>query len=148
MKNVTATSELGENVGINAPFENASESNNFLHKSNVNDETRHNIPDEVSELWIPETHFDRQTHTHHMVTGQTAETDLIPEFFIGRILTPRNPPSQQNYNLSTHESQDSSLPMVEQTSRNQTSDANNPLIVWLTQLQELQPNNDHKQPQC
>ena len=37
----------------------------FLHVSNVNDETRHNFPDEVSELSAPNTHFDRQTHTHH-----------------------------------------------------------------------------------
>ena len=62
---VTANSELGEHIGINAPFENAFGNNNILHVSNVNDETRHNIPDEVSELLVPETHFDRQAHTHH-----------------------------------------------------------------------------------
>ena len=62
---VSANSERGEQVGINAPFENASENNNFLHISNVNDETRHNIPDEVSELSVPETHFDGQPLTHH-----------------------------------------------------------------------------------
>ena len=66
---VTATLERGEHIGINAPLENASENNNIPHISNVNDETRHNITDEVSELSIPETHFDRQTHTHDMVTG-------------------------------------------------------------------------------
>ena len=62
---VTAISERGEHVGINASFENASGNNNILHVSNVNDETRHNIPGEVCELSVPETHFDRQTHTHH-----------------------------------------------------------------------------------
>ena len=62
---VTANSERGERVGINASFENASENNNILRVSNVNDETRQNIPDEVSELSAPETHFDRQPHTHH-----------------------------------------------------------------------------------
>ena len=62
---VNANSERGEHVGINASFENASENNNFLHISNVNDETRHNIPDEVTELSVPETHLDRQPHTHH-----------------------------------------------------------------------------------
>ena len=41
---VTANSERGEHVGINVFFENASESNIFLHISNVNGETRHNIP--------------------------------------------------------------------------------------------------------
>ena len=62
---VTANSERGEHVGINTSFENASGCNNTLHVSNVNDETRHNIPDVVSELSVPETHFDWQAHTHH-----------------------------------------------------------------------------------
>ena len=62
---VSANSERREYVGINASFENASGNNNTLGVSNVNDETRHNIPDEVSELSVPETHFDRQPHTHH-----------------------------------------------------------------------------------
>ena len=77
---VTANSEYGKHVGITAPFENASGNNNRLQVSNVNHETLHNIPDQVCELWVPETHFDRQTHTHHMVTEQTAQTNQIPEF--------------------------------------------------------------------
>ena len=63
---VAANSERGEYVGINASFENASGNNNILHVPNVNDETRQNVPDEVSELSAPETYFDRQTHTHHI----------------------------------------------------------------------------------
>ena len=63
---VAANSEHGERLEINASLENASGNNNILHVSNVNDETRHNIPDEVSELSVPETHFDRQAHTHHI----------------------------------------------------------------------------------
>ena len=62
---MSANSERREHVGINASFENASENNNTLDVSNKNDETRHNIPDEVSELSVPETHFGRQPHTHH-----------------------------------------------------------------------------------
>ena len=62
---VSANSERREHVGINAFFEIASGNNNTLVVSNVNDETRHNIPDEVSQLSVPETHFDRQLHTHH-----------------------------------------------------------------------------------
>ena len=62
---VTANSERGEQIGINASFENASGNNNVLHVSNVNDETRNNIPDEVSELSVKGTHFDRQPHTYH-----------------------------------------------------------------------------------
>ena len=62
---VSANSEPREHVGILTSFENVSGNNNTLGVSNVNDETRHNIPDEVSELSVPETHFDRQAHTHH-----------------------------------------------------------------------------------
>ena len=62
---VSANSERREHVGINTSFENASGNNNTLGVSNVNNETRHKIPDEASELSVPETHFDRQTHTHH-----------------------------------------------------------------------------------
>ena len=122
---VNSNSEREKHVGIKASFENASGNNSILHVSNVNDETRPKTPDEVSELSATETHFDRQTHTHHMVTGQTAQTNQIPEFLTGRILTPRNPPSQHHQNLSTQVSQNNNLPMVEQTSRNQNSNANN-----------------------
>ena len=69
---VVANSERGEHVGINASFENASGNNNTLGVSNVHDETRHNIPDEVSELTVPETHFDRQAHTHHSACLQVS----------------------------------------------------------------------------
>ena len=62
---VNANSELGEHIGISASFENASENNNVLHVSNVNDETRLDFPDEVSELSVPGSRFDRQAHTHH-----------------------------------------------------------------------------------
>ena len=122
---VTANSERGEHVGINTSFESASGNNNNLHVSNVNDDTRHNVPDELSELSAPETHSDRQIHTHHIVTGQTAQTNQIPEFFTGRILTPHNPPSHQHKHLSTQVSQDNNLPLVEQSPKNQNFDANN-----------------------
>ena len=120
---VSANSERKERVGLNASFE--SRNNDTLDVSNVNDETRHDIPDEVSELSVPETHFDRQAQTHHMVTGQTAQPNQFPEFLTGRIVTPRNPPSHQYQNLSTQLSEDNNLPVVEQTPRNQNSDANN-----------------------
>ena len=66
-----------------------------------------------------------------MLTGQTAQTNQIPEFATGRILIPRNPPSQQYQNLSTQTSQDNNLPMVEQRPRNQNSDANNSITRLL-----------------
>ena len=116
---------VGKGVGINASSKIASKNNDTLDVSNVNDETRHNNPDELSELSVPETHLDRQPQTHHMVTEQTAQTNQFPEFLTGRIVTPRNPPSHQYQNLSTQVSQDNNLPVVEQTPRNQNSDANN-----------------------
>ena len=64
---VSANSERRERVGINASFENASKNNDTLGASIVNDETRHNNPDEVSELSVPETHFDRaSTHSSQL----------------------------------------------------------------------------------
>ena len=45
---VSANLERREHVGINASSENASGNNNAVGVSNVNDETRHSIPDEVS----------------------------------------------------------------------------------------------------
>ena len=78
---VTANSERGERVGINASFENASE-NNILRVSNVNDETRQNIPDEVSELSVPETRFDRQSHNPHNFNNQNySNTKLSLELY-------------------------------------------------------------------
>ena len=61
----SAGSERREHVGINASFENASGNDNTLGVSEVNDETRHDIPDEVSEFSVPETRFNRQPQTHH-----------------------------------------------------------------------------------
>ena len=150
---VIANSERGERVGINASIENASENNNTLHVPSVSDETRLNIPDEVGELSVSETRFDRQPHTphmvtgakeqihnhhdmvargsehihnsHHKMTGQTAHINQIPEFLTGRTQTSRNPSSHQYQNLSTHVSQDNNLPVVEHTPTHQNLDANN-----------------------
>ena len=76
---VAANSERGEHAGINDSFENASVNNNILHLSNVNDETRNNIPDGVKELLVPETRFDQQTHTHRSYFNYTF--DLMRQTF-------------------------------------------------------------------
>ena len=91
----------------------------------MNEETRKNISDEVSEFSVPETRFDRQTHTHHMVAGRTTKLTKIPEFFTGRILTPRNPTSAQHQSLLTQVSQNKILLLLEKTPRNQNSDTKN-----------------------
>ena len=64
---VSVNSERREHAGINASFENASGNNDTQVMSKVNHETRHSITEEVSELSVPETHFDRQPHTHHSI---------------------------------------------------------------------------------
>ena len=75
--------------------------------------------------FFPETQLDRQAHTHRMVTGQTIQTNQIPEFLHGRFLTPRKPQSHQNQNLSKQASQDTNLLLVDQTPKTQNLDANN-----------------------
>ena len=146
----SGNSERREYEGINASFENASENNRTLGTTHINDETRCNSHDGVSELPDPGTQFDRQSPTHYVppegsseghhkvtgakeqihnrhytVTGQTVHTNQIPEFLTGRTQTPRNPSSHQYQNLSTQVSQDNHLPVVEQTPANQNLDANN-----------------------
>ena len=69
---VSANSERRERLGINASFENASGNNDTLGVSNVNDETRQNIPDEIGELSVSETRFDRQPQTHHRQLSKEA----------------------------------------------------------------------------
>ena len=133
---VSANSERREHVGINASFENASENNNTLGVTGINDETRRNFQEGVRETSVPGTHFDRQPYIHHMAsgvsdeihhmaTGQTAQTNQFPEFLTARIHTPRNPSSHQYQNLSTQVSQDNDLPVVQQTPVNQNLEANN-----------------------
>ena len=146
----SGNSERREYEGINASFENASENNRTLGTTHINDETRCNSHDGVSELPDLGTQFDRQSPTHYMppggsseghhmvtgakkqihnrhytVTGQTVHTNQIPEFLTGRTQTPRNPSSHQYQNLSTRVSQDNHLPVVEQSPANQNLDANN-----------------------
>ena len=63
---VVASSEREEHIGIIATFENVSERHNTVHVLNENDETRNRNQDEVSQLSVPDTHFDRQPQTHHI----------------------------------------------------------------------------------
>ena len=157
---MSASSERREHTEINTSFENSFENNNTIGVTNINDEPRRNSQDGVSELSVPGTQFDRQSHfhhvmtgvkerhtmlaggsdqicnphhmmtepsneTHHMVTGQTAQTNQFPESLSGRLQTPRNPSFHQYQNLSTQVSQDKNLPVVEQTPTNQNLEANN-----------------------
>ena len=68
---VSTNSERRERVGINASSKNASKNNDTLDVSNVNDETRHNNTDELSELSDPETHLDRQPQTRHNIAKKS-----------------------------------------------------------------------------
>ena len=66
---VSANSECKEHAGIGASFENASENNNTIGVTSLNDEARRNSQDGASELSVPGTQFDRQSHIHHVMTG-------------------------------------------------------------------------------
>ena len=70
---VCANSERRERTGTNTSFENASENNNTIGVTNINDEARRNSQGGVSELSVPGTQFDRQSHTHHMMTDPSNE---------------------------------------------------------------------------
>ena len=63
---VSANSERKQHAGVNTSFENASGNNNTLGVSNVNNEIRHNIPEEVSGLSVPRNTFrPATTHSSH-----------------------------------------------------------------------------------
>ena len=70
-------------VRIHASFKNASENDNVRQVPNVNDETRNNIPDEVSESSVPKIHFDRQTHIHH----RKVSLKLMPSIYVPDIIS-------------------------------------------------------------
>ena len=74
---VSANSERREHMGINASFENASENNNTLGVTKINDESRHSFQDGVSESLVQGTQFDRQSHAHHMTSGGSIERHHI-----------------------------------------------------------------------
>ena len=140
--------QCGQRIGVTASLENVSERYNTFHELSTDDETRGNIRDKVSELSVPRIRFDRQSHTHHMVPGQTAQTNQIAEFLTGRILTPHDPPSNKHHSLSTQVSQDNSLPKVEQTLNHQNSDLNNSfsrLAEAFAGIASQHPSYDHKQ---
>ena len=126
-----ANSERGEHIEITAPLDNVSERNNTLHVLNLKDESRNKIADKTKELSVPGTRFDRQQHTHHMVTGQTSQTNQIPGFLTGWSPKPREQESHHYHKLSTQVSNAFNLPMVAHAPENQNSDSNicsNPLV--------------------
>ena len=61
---MSANSERREHTGINASFKNASENNNAIGVTNINDEARRKSQDGVSDLSVQGTQFDRQSHIH------------------------------------------------------------------------------------
>ena len=61
-----ANSERVDRLGSTASLENVSEWISTLHVLNTKDETRRNISNEVSELSVTGTHFDRQAHNYRI----------------------------------------------------------------------------------
>ena len=74
---VAANSEREEHSGIAVSFESLSEKNKSLHVVNTKDETQNKIPNEPNELSVPDTHFDRQPHTHHSYTIASLTVHLL-----------------------------------------------------------------------
>ena len=70
---VSANSERRECTGINASFESASENNNTLCVTNMNDEARRDFQDEVSESSAQGTQVGRRSPTHHTASGGSNE---------------------------------------------------------------------------
>ena len=70
---VTANSERGERAGINASLENASENNDTLGVTNMNDETQCGFYDRANGLSAPDTRVDQQSPTHCMTLGGSTE---------------------------------------------------------------------------
>ena len=58
-------------------------------------ETRSNITVEEGDLLVNDRKIDRQTHTHHMVTGENAPQEF-PEVLPGHIPTNREPSQTQH----------------------------------------------------
>ena len=125
--------ERWEHIGIAACVEYVSERNNAVKEINANDETRKNILEKLVDLSVPGTNFGRQSCTHHMMIGQIAKTNQILEFLIGRILTPDDPPSHQQQNISTQVSQDDILPVVEQPPHQNSGSCSNNSISCLAE---------------
>ena len=71
---MSANSERREHTGINDSFENASENDNTIGVTNINDEARRNSQNGMSELSVQGTQFDRQSHVHHEVTRGSEES--------------------------------------------------------------------------
>ena len=69
--------------------------------------------------------LDEQADAHHIVTRHSAPQNIFPEFLKGRILTQRNPLSEEPLEAQKTTSQisiNNNLPIVEETFSKQKSD--------------------------
>ena len=82
------------------------------------DETRRNITVEGGDLMVNEKNIDRQTHAHHMLSGQN-DPHEIPEFLSGHVLAHREPTQPQN--MIRQMSRDTTLPILENTHKRATN---------------------------
>ena len=67
--------ERGEHLGVIGSFENATDRIKTFQELNTSAETCGSTPEKFSKLWVPRTHFDWQSHSHHMVTKQITQTN-------------------------------------------------------------------------
>ena len=119
---VMVNSERGEHTKITALLEKVSEKIYTLHVLKTNGETRNKSVDELNDLSVPGTQFDRPADTHHIATARTVQTNQIPEFLTERKPTPCNPETHQHQNLSTQISPHNIFGIVEQAAKNVNSE--------------------------
>ena len=74
------------------------------------DETRRNITKEDGDLLVNDRNIDRQTHTHHIVTGENAKPK-VAEFFSGHVTIHLEPTQPQQ--MIGQLSRDITLPVLE-----------------------------------
>ena len=95
--------------------------------------------------------YDRQPHTHHMVTQRNAPRKTISKIITGQLRTQNNWLPQhftQLQNKRTRIPPDNTLPKVEQKHpRHNTQTQSTPLSDLLRQFLELHPNNGPKRCQ-
>ena len=86
---------------------------------NMIDKTRGNITVEGGDLLVNERNIDRQTHTHHIVTGQKVPNENR-EFLTGHL--PFQGGSTQPQHMITQLSRDTTLPIVSENHKRTPTD--------------------------
>ena len=107
-----------------------------------NGATRNDVDFEDGYFPALKHNYDRRKHAHHMVTGQSAPHNSVPEYLTGRIQIQNNPMPQeftQPQKTTTHFSPNNTLPIVEQTPQKQNSESGNPINKLVEAIESIAP---------